>query len=66
MRCRLILLISEHPIQQGIRKGGGPHFCDEDEDEEEWRILGSWMLPMMNSTDRQGEQLMSMHSRVIV
>ena len=22
MRCRLILLISEHPIQQGIRKGG--------------------------------------------
>ena len=24
MRCRLILLISEHPIQQGIRKGGGP------------------------------------------
>ena len=23
MRCRLILLISEHPIQQGIRKGGG-------------------------------------------
>ena len=30
MRCRLILLISEHPIQQGIRKGGGPHFCDEE------------------------------------
>ena len=26
MRCRLILLISEHPIQQGIRKGGGPLF----------------------------------------
>ena len=26
MRCRLILLISEHPIQQGIRKGGGPYF----------------------------------------
>ena len=26
MRCRLILLISEHPIQQGIRKGGGPSF----------------------------------------
>ena len=26
MRCRLILLISEHPIQQGIRKGGGPDF----------------------------------------
>ena len=38
MRCRLILLISEHPIQQGIRKGGGPDFCDG-EDEEEWRIL---------------------------
>ena len=30
MRCRLILLISEHPIQQGIRKGGVRHFCDED------------------------------------
>ena len=28
MRCRLILLISEHPIQQGIRKGGVRHFCD--------------------------------------
>ena len=28
MRCRLILLISEHPIQQVIRKGGGPHFWD--------------------------------------
>ena len=26
MRCQLILLISEHPIQQGIRKGGGPLF----------------------------------------
>ena len=41
MRCRLILLISEHPMQQGIRKGGGPDFCDrrgEDEDEE-LRIL---------------------------
>ena len=38
MRCRLILLISEHPIQQGIRKGGGPDFWSrrgrrgEDED----------------------------------
>ena len=37
----MVLLNSEHPIQQGIRKGGGPHFCDEDE--EEWRILGSWI-----------------------
>ena len=47
MRCRLILLITEHPIQQGIRKGGVRHFCDEDEDEDgrtEWRILGSWIL----------------------
>ena len=35
MRCRLILLITEHPIQQGIRKGGVRHFCDEDEDEDE-------------------------------
>ena len=26
MRGRLILLISEHPIQQGIRKGGCPYF----------------------------------------
>ena len=32
MRCRLILLISEHPIQQGIRKGGVRHFGHEDED----------------------------------
>ena len=24
MRCRLILFISDHSIQQGIRKGGGP------------------------------------------
>ena len=44
MRCRLILLISEHPIQQGIRirKGGGPHFCDGETRTrrgEEWRIL---------------------------
>ena len=39
MRCRIILLISEHPIEQGIRKGGGPHFCNKDEDEEEWRNL---------------------------
>ena len=42
--CRLILLISEHPIQQGIRKGGGPHFCHEErrgEERTEWRILGS-------------------------
>ena len=30
MRCRLILLISDHPTQQGIRKGGVRHFCDED------------------------------------
>ena len=44
MRCRLILLISEHPIQQGIRKGGGPHFCHRQTrrgEDEEWRILGS-------------------------
>ena len=34
MRCRLILLISEHPIQQGIRKGGVRHFGHEDEDED--------------------------------
>ena len=37
MRCRLILLISEHPIQQGIRKGGGPHFCDKERTDEERR-----------------------------
>ena len=36
MRCRLILLITEHPIQQGIRKGGVRHFCDEDEDGRGW------------------------------
>ena len=35
MRCRLILLISEHPIQQGIGKGGGPYFWSRGEDEDE-------------------------------
>ena len=49
MRCRLILLISEHPIQKGIRKGGVRHFGYEDEDgrgrtRTEWRILGSWIF----------------------
>ena len=49
IRCRLIILISEHPIQQGIRKRGGPLFCHEerrgrtDEERTEWRILGSRM-----------------------
>ena len=44
MRCRLILLISEHPIQQGIRKGGGPDFWLRTErTRTEWRILGSWI-----------------------
>ena len=37
MRCRLILLISDHPIQQVIRKGGGPHFCDKERTDEERR-----------------------------
>ena len=37
IRCRLILLISDHPIQQGIRKGGGLHFCDEERTDEERR-----------------------------
>ena len=47
MRCRLILLITEHPIQQGIRKGGVRHFCDEDgrgRGRTEWR----WMLEKDN------------------
>ena len=38
MMCRLILSISEHPIQQGIRKGGGPlfgHRRGEDKDGED-------------------------------
>ena len=47
MRCRLILLISAHPIQQGIRKGGGPLFGHGEDGRgrarAEWRILGSWM-----------------------
>ena len=44
MRCRLILLISEHPIQQGIRKGGVCIFGHgDDEERTEWRILGSWI-----------------------
>ena len=41
MRCRLILLISEHPIQQGIRKGGGLPFCDEDRRTDEDRMTYS-------------------------
>ena len=40
MRYRLILLIFEHPIQQGIRKGGGPHFCDGQTREERTRRGG--------------------------
>ena len=48
MRCRLILLISEHPTQQGIRKGGGPDFwsqrTDKDEDgEDRMAVLGSYL-----------------------
>ena len=46
MRCRLILLIIEHPIQQGIRKGGGLHFCDRRGRGEERRGMAyssSWM-----------------------
>ena len=46
MRCRLILSISEHPIQQGIRKGGGPYFRSrrgEERTRTEWHILGSRM-----------------------
>ena len=47
MRCRLILLISEHPIQQGIRKGGVRIFGHGEDGRRgrrgrtEWRILGS-------------------------
>ena len=44
MRCRLILLITEHPIQQGIRKGGVRHFCDEDEDGRTDRMAYSRQL----------------------
>ena len=46
MRCLLILLISEHPTQQGIRKGGVRHFGHGRTDEDgrtEWRILSSWI-----------------------
>ena len=45
MRCRLILLISEHPIQQGIRKGGGPHFCDEERRGQNAYSI-SWIRPV--------------------
>ena len=46
MRCRLILLIFEHPIQQGIRKGRVRIFGHEDgrtrtDGRTEWHILGS-------------------------
>ena len=50
IRCRLISLISDHPTQQGIRKGGGPDFWsqrmdeDEDEDEDEDRMAYSRQL----------------------
>ena len=50
MRCRLILLISEHPIQQGIRKGGGPLFGygrgEDGEDED--RMAYSRQLDVSN------------------
>ena len=54
MRCRLILLITEHPIQQGIRKGGVRHFGHgrgrgRTDRRTEWRILGSWMLGLLCS-----------------
>ena len=44
MRCRLILLISEHPIQQGIRKGGegSPERDGGGEGEEEEEGLGGF------------------------
>ena len=48
IRCRLILLISEHPIQQGIRKGGGGGSPERDggEEGEEGLVLeysSSWI-----------------------
>ena len=44
MRCRLILLISEHPIQQGIRKGGeGPPECDGGGEGLVWADSSSWI-----------------------
>ena len=47
MRCRLILLISEHPIQQGIRKGGGSPERDGGGEEEGeglvWADSSSWI-----------------------
>ena len=44
MRCRLILLISEHPIQQGIRKGGVRIFGHERRGEDEDRMAYSRQL----------------------
>ena len=44
MRCRLILLISEHPIQQGIRKGGGPLFGHGEDGRGEDRMAYSRQL----------------------
>ena len=43
MRCRLILSISEHPIQQVIRKGVGLQSAFLWQTRTEGRILGSWM-----------------------
>ena len=53
MRCRLILLISEHPIQQGIRKGGVRHFCDgrTDEDGRTDRMAYSKQLDYSDNDD---------------
>ena len=53
MRCQLILLITEHPIQQGIRKGGVRYFGHED-GRTEWRILGSWIMIMMGVVINDG------------
>ena len=54
MRCRLILLISEHPIQQDIRKGGDPLFGygrgEDGEDED--RMAYIWMSLFSSSATR--------------
>ena len=48
MRCRLISLISDHPIQQGSRKGGGPDFLSQRSEDRQTDRRGmayscSWM-----------------------
>ena len=49
MRCRLILSISEHPIQQGIRIEGGSPERDGGEEGLVLAYSSSWMSRKQNA-----------------